>query len=160
MGCRTPVTAKTEVVLLACPIMGDTVLTILEKVDTLRRIELLREIRTESLARIASISKEICPASQETLYVANQVTERVYVIVEGEVVLQRDGSAKQRLGCGEILGILPALAEGVYRETATAEASARLLQIEQHELLDLIASDFHITRGVIKGLVRLLGEGP
>jgi hypothetical protein len=134
--------------------MGDTVLTILEKVDMLRQVELLREIRTESLARIASISKEICPASQETLYVANQVTERVYVIAEGEVVLQHDGSAKQRVGCGEILGILPALPEGVYRETAPAEASAR------QELLDLIASDFHITRGIIKGLVRLLGERP
>jgi len=130
-------------------------MTILEKIDVLRRAELLREVRTESLARVASIAEEVNFPSGDALYLVNQAADRIFAVVEGEVTLHRNGMEPCRLGSGWMLNTLPALAEGTCTETATAAPGTVVLRIEQQDFLDLMASDFHLTRGLVKGLVRL-----
>ena len=132
--------------------------TILEKLDVLRRTELLKEIRTESLARIAAIAGEGHPSANQVLYGEGQIADRFYLLLEGEVVTVSAERGEQRHRPGSLLGILEVLAEGAYFETARTNGSVRLLQVDQQDLLDIMASDFHLTRGLLRRLVHTLAR--
>jgi len=128
-------------------------MTILEKVDVLRRTEVLRQIRTESLARVAAMAREREHQPQEALYAENHAADRFFVVTHGEVALLRSGTEHERRGPSSVLGILGALSEGPYRETAMALTPVHTLQIDQQDLLDLMDTDSHISRGILKGLI-------
>lgn len=132
--------------------------TILEKVDALRRAELLKEVRTESLARVAALAEETMASSGQTLFVENQSADRVFLLVEGEARTRRQGGGSERHGPGTLLGVLDVLAEGAYRETAVASGASRLLQVDHEDLFELMAADFNLTRSLLKGLVQLFSR--
>jgi len=132
--------------------------TILEKVDALRSAELLAGIRTESLARLAALAEETKVGSNQTLFVENQSADRLFLLLEGEARTLRQAGNAERHGPGTLLGLLEVLAEGTYRETAVTAGAARLLGVARDDLIGLMASDFHLTRGLLKGLVHMFSN--
>ncbi len=130
-------------------------LTIMEKVDVLQKAALLREIPTESLARIAAIAQEISFDTRQMLYTENEASDLMFVVLEGEVALVMNGREERTLGAHQVVGALALLAGGPEPESAVATRPTRTLQIEQQEFYDAMAEDFNITRGILRALVRL-----
>lgn len=130
-------------------------LTILEKVDHLQKAPLFQGVRTESLARVAAIAQEVSYNAQELLYRENDAADNMFLVLEGEVTLLRNGREGQRLGPGRLLGVLALLAGESQPESAMATRPTRALQIDQQEFYDVMAEDFNITRGILQALVGL-----
>lgn len=130
-------------------------MTILEKVDALRSAELLAEIRTESLARLATLAEETSIGPNQTLFVENRSADEFFLLLEGEARTLRQAGSSERHGPGALLGLLDVLAEGTYRETAVTAGKAQLLRIAQDDLIALMGSDFNLTRGLLKRLVQM-----
>ncbi len=129
-------------------------LTILEKVNFLQKIPLFHHVRTESLTRVASLAQEVSYTERDVLYRENDSADSMFVLLEGEVVLVRDGRETQKLSAAEVVGALPLLASGTQPETALATRTTRALRIDQQDFFDAMAEDFHITRGVLRALLR------
>jgi CRP-like cAMP-binding protein len=130
-------------------------LTILEKVDVLQNAEIFRDVRTQSLARVAGVAQETGFKALQRLYSENEAADSLYVLLEGEVTLTRAGSEERKRTRFQVAGALALLADRPRTETATAAQAVRTLQIRQQDLFDVMAEDFNITRGILRALATL-----
>jgi len=128
-------------------------LTTIEKVNVLQKAPVFAGVRTESLARVAAIAREVSCDARQPLFRENDAADTMFLILEGRVALARDGKEPQEVGAGELLGAMPLLAGESHAQSAVATQSVRALQIEQQDLYDAMAEDFNITRGVLRALV-------
>ncbi len=131
-------------------------LTVLEKVDLLQNVEIFKSVRTESLARIAAIAQEISFEASQVLYGENEAPDTMFALLDGEVVLVRAGHEELKLGEFQTAGAWALLAERPHSETARAARPTRALSIDQQDLFDVMAEDFHITRGVLRALITMV----
>jgi len=131
-------------------------LTVMEKVDLLQNVELFREIRTQSLAAIAAVAQEIDFDPHQMVYAEGEAADALYVLLEGEVTLSTSRGLYRRLGENQVAGAFSLLADTTRRETARAGLATHTLRIDKPDLLDLLAEDVHITRGIIRALVRMI----
>jgi CRP-like cAMP-binding protein len=134
-------------------------LTLLEKVDILQRVPLFRGVYTESLARLAAIAEESNYEARQVLFHENDAADTMFVLVEGEVSLVRDGREAQKLVPPDAVGILALLGGGSQPESAIVAQRVRALRIDQEDFYDAMAEDFNITRGVLRALVGLGAGG-
>ena len=138
---------------------GTGMLTVLEKVDLLRRAPIFQEIPTPSLVRIAAIANELSWTSRQVVYQEDSPADSIFFLLEGEVQLLRSGRAVQHRGESELIGTLEALSGGTHTESASASQSTRALQIDREDLFDALAEDFNVTRGIVKALAGMVNGG-
>lgn len=131
-------------------------LSVLEKVDQLKKVPIFQDVRTESLGRLAAVTEEVTFRPNDVLYRENEAAEGLYVILEGEIAVSRDGQEMGRLRPNELAGVLGALAGEAQPETATAARFTRTLKLDQQDFYDAMADDFHITRGILRGLIEVI----
>ncbi len=134
-------------------------LTLLEKVNLLQKASVFQGVHTESLARVAAVAQEVSWDAQQLLFRANDAADTLFVLLDGEVALLRDGKETRRLGPNEAVGVLAVLAGDSHTESAKATGAVRALRIDQQDFYDVMAEDFNVTRGVLKALVRLAAGG-
>jgi putative ABC transport system ATP-binding protein len=130
-------------------------LTILEKADLLQSAELFSEVRTQSLARVAAISSEVCFEARQRLFSENDAPDALFLFLEGEVILTRNGTVERKLSRFHAAGALAVLANKPQMETVVATQPVRALRIGQEALFDAMAEDFNITRGILRALVAM-----
>ncbi len=128
-------------------------LTVLEKVDLLEHTEIFREVRTKSLARVASIAQEVGFELHQPLFVENEAAEAMFVLVDGEVLLTQSGHERNKLSEFQVAGDLAALAGLAYTETARAIRPTQAMRIGQQDLYEAMAEDINIARGILRALV-------
>ena len=130
-------------------------LTTLEKVDFLQKVPTFRAVATESLARLAAIAQEVCFDARQRLFSENEAAETMFVLLEGEVALVRNGQEVKKLGADQVVGLLALLAGDSQPESAVAIQPTRALRVDQQDFFDIMAEDFDITLGIIKAVVNL-----
>jgi len=130
-------------------------LTILEKVDVLQNAEIFRDVRTQSLARVAGFAQETGFKARQRLYSENETADSLYVLLEGEVALIRPGREERRRTRFQVAGALALLASLPQMETTIAVQAVRALHIRQQDLFDAMAEDFNLTRGILRALAAL-----
>lgn len=128
-------------------------LTVLEKVDLLRQAATFRFIPTQDLARVASAAHEVSFDVRQTLYSRNSAPESMFLLLEGDVDLL-EGERQRRVGEGQVVGAAALLADEPHLESAVAATPVCAIQIDQQGLLDAMAENFTITRGILKALIR------
>ena len=138
---------------------GASMLTILEKVDLLRKSALFRDIATSGLARVAAIANELSLAPDQMLYLEDTVADSMFFVLEGEIEQLRSGHKIQTDRQGRVLGALAMLAGGTHAESAHATQPTKVLQLERQDFLDALAEDFSVTRGVLKALADMAAGG-
>jgi CRP-like cAMP-binding protein len=134
-------------------------LTVLEKVNLLQKAQIFQGVRTESLARVAAIAEEANYEARHLLFSENDAAESMFVLIEGEIALLRNGQETEKVGADRVVGALSVLAGGAYAETAVATQHVRALRIDQQDFYDAMADDFNITRGILRALVRSAAGG-
>jgi ATP:ADP antiporter, AAA family len=136
-------------------VKGARMLSILEKVEFLRKAVMLRDVPTPGLARVAAISNEVTFAPNQMLYEENSPADSMFLMLEGEVELARSDRRTRIDGQGQLLGGLAILAGGTHADLAIATQPTRVLQIDRQDLLDTLAEDFSVARGVLKALASM-----
>jgi AAA family ATP:ADP antiporter len=136
-------------------VKGARMLSTLEKVDLLRKAAMLRDVPTPGLSRVAAISNEVTFVPNQMLYEDNSPADSMFFMLEGEVELARSDRRTRIDGQGQLLGGLAILAGGTYGELAIATQPTRTLRIDRQDLLDTMAEDFSVTRGVLKALASM-----
>jgi CRP-like cAMP-binding protein len=128
-------------------------LTVLERVDLLRKGATFRFIPTQDLARVASAAREVSFDVRQTLYSRNSAPDSMFLLLEGDVELL-EGGRQRSVGEGQVVGAAALLADEPHSESAVAATHVRAIQIDQQGLFDAMAENFAITRGIVKALIR------
>lgn len=131
-------------------------LTTMEKVDLLQNAELFREIRTESLARVGAIAQEETFEMNQVLFSENEAADGMYILLDGEVTVTAAGRQDRKLKEYEAAGAWSLFADLPRTETARASKPTRTLRLGQQDLLDVMADDFQITRGILRALAAMV----
>lgn len=135
-------------------------LTVLEKVHILQKVPLFHEVPTESLARLAALAQEVRYEAGSLLYRENDAAESMFTLMEGEVVLLRNGQETEKLAPPSEVGALAMLADQSQPDSARAIQLTLALQLDQQEFYDAMAEDFNLTRGILRALARAAATAP
>ncbi len=130
-------------------------LTVLEKVDLLRKAAIFCGVPTPGLARVAAIANEVTFAPKQMLYREDSPADSMFFLLDGEVELLRSKHRTQINGQGQVLGAVALLAGGTHAESAVAAQPTCTLQLDRQEFFDAMAEDFNVTRGVLQALAGL-----
>ena len=139
---------------------GETMLTVIEKVDLLRRAAIFQATPAQSLVRVASVTSELYLPPEQMLYQQDSPADAMFFLLVGEVEFFRSGSVAQRKGKHQMIGTLAALASGTYMESAVTTQPTRVLRIDQEDFFDALAEDSGVTRGILKVLAGMAVEVP
>lgn len=133
--------------------------TTLEKVDLLRKAPIFRGVPTESLARVAAIAQEVSYDPRQLLFSENDAADSMFVLVEGEVILMRDGKEAERLSPCQVVGAHALVVGDSQPASALTAGPLRALRIDQQDFYDAMAEDFNISLGVLRALLGPAAKG-
>lgn len=137
-------------------------MTIVERVDFLRTVEMFSLVRTEYLAKIAAVAKERALAAGETLFEQETPPEAIYFVLEGKIRATRDGEEAWVARRGEAIGPLPVLDRKPTPVSAAAVGAARVLFVDDEVFNDLMLDNPALPLGIVRYLAgevrRLLAD--
>jgi CRP-like cAMP-binding protein len=132
------------------------VLSVVEKVIFLQRVDVFSEVPAEQLAYLAAIAEERLAPAGEVLYAEEDPSDGMYLVLEGQVRLRRGDVDVTVAGPGDAFGTWALFDDEPRVMAATVTAEAELLRIDKSEFIEVLADNVHITQGVLKAVVRRL----
>jgi HEAT repeat protein len=136
---------------------------LVERLFLLEHVDLFEGLATDDLSAIASIATELTLAPGAFLYKEGENGTQLYVIIEGDVDLTREGRHVMKLRAGESAGQVSFLDRGPRPVTArvVGQQPARFLVVERDVFMDLLADRpglMHAFFGVLAARLRTLIE--
>jgi CRP/FNR family cyclic AMP-dependent transcriptional regulator len=110
-----------------------------QKLELLKRVPLLSGLGRREIEEVGRLAEEIDIASGKVLMRQGDNGREFFVLVDGTVSIERDGTRLRTLENGDFFGEIALLAEGPRTATATTETDAKLLVLghrEFHSLMD------------------------
>jgi CRP-like cAMP-binding protein len=133
-------------------------LTTVEKVLFLQDMDIFEYTATEELAHLAVITEELILPTGEVIFREGDLPDAMYVVIDGQVRMTRDGQEVMVTGSKEVFGTWALFDEEPRVVTATTMDECRVLKIDKEDFIDLLADNVRITRSVLKTMVvRLRG---
>jgi ATP/ADP translocase/HEAT repeat protein len=136
---------------------GDaSMLSVLERVILLQKVDVFSEVSTEQLGSLAAIAEEESAATSHSLYGEEDVSDSMFIVLEGRVRLHRGDTEVLVAGPGDAFGTWALFDDEPRLVAATALDAVHLLRIDKEDFIDLLADNIKITQGVLKAMVRRL----
>jgi CRP-like cAMP-binding protein len=131
-------------------------LTTIEKVLFLQDIDIFEFTTTEDLSYIAAITEEVEYEADSVIFKEEEISDSMYVVVEGKVKLTRDGQDVMIADKKDVFGTWALFDDEPRIVTATAIANTQLLRIDKEEFVDLLADHVAITQSILKTMAKRL----
>ena len=131
-------------------------ITTVEKVLFLKRIDLFSQIVSEDLAQIAQITEEMHIEEGEEVFHEGEPGNTLFFIVDGQVRIHRGGTTLATLGERSVFGEMSLLDMEPRSATVTVVDDVTLLRIERDDFHDILAEKAEIAQGIIMVLSRRL----
>ena len=131
-------------------------LTIIEKVISLQSVDVFSEVSTQQLSHLAAIAREVSFPKGETIYQEQDRADAMYLVLEGQVRVHRDGREVVVAGPTDVFGTWALFDDQPHVAAATTLEDTRLLRIDREDFIDLLSDQVQVTEGVIKALVKRL----
>jgi CRP-like cAMP-binding protein len=110
-----------------------------EKLELLRKSPFLAGLSRKDLEEVGRLADEVDLPSGRVLMRQGDIGREFFVIIEGQVRIERDGATIRVSGPGEFLGDIALVTERPRTATATTETPCRLLVLSHtafHQLMD------------------------
>ena len=134
-----------------------------EKIELLRTVPLFAELGNRELERISTLADIIDLPAERRIMSQGERGAEMFVLVEGNARVERDGESLGDRGAGEVLGEIALLDGGPRTATVTLTEPSRLLVLarrEFHALMDEFPDvRLHVLETVASRLRSLDHEG-
>ncbi|MEO1198585.1 MAG: cyclic nucleotide-binding domain-containing protein [Pseudomonadota bacterium] len=131
---------------------------LVEKVLLLRRTPYFAAVGENELARICDQMEEIDIGADITVFRPGDELDGLYVVAAGGIRLLHKSHQPRALGKGAVLGLAHLFNETPIGFHAVTTERSLVLHLSEGDLLDLIADNVAISRGLIRGLT-LMARG-
>jgi CRP-like cAMP-binding protein len=129
-------------------------LNLIEKVLALEAVDLFQNLAAEQLAEIASISREAHFRPGQAILSPGHPIDSLYVVLDGDVELRRDGASFHNAKAGDVLGAWALFDDHPGGVEALARTDVKLLRVGRTDFYDLLTDNSHITQSIFSTLVR------
>ncbi|MDH3419187.1 MAG: cyclic nucleotide-binding domain-containing protein [Gammaproteobacteria bacterium] len=127
----------------------------LDRVLLLRTLPMLEGLRPVALAAIAQHAQERSFSRGTLLSSPDASAQAVYLIVEGEVEITRDGAASRRVQAGEAVGFIEMLSRVKQPLEVRASSDTVALELDWDAQIDVCEEHFPVVMQYISYLARL-----
>ncbi len=131
------------------------------RLECLRNLSLFSDLTMPELAIVDALLHKRDFLTGEVIFDEGEVGQTVYILLEGEVTICRqgcrDGGQLARLGPGDFFGELGLLDDSVRTAQARAAADCRLLVLFRDDFNGLMDSHLRIAHRIGRQLLRHLG---
>ncbi len=127
-----------------------------ERLPFLTGLRLFRGLPAAEVAELAKLASELTKVDGEFVFRQNEPGDALYVVLEGNVVIWRDGELVVDLGVGEVVGELAVLDQSPRIADAIARGAVRLLRLRAEDLLSRLDHQPALARGLLRGLTHRL----
>jgi CRP-like cAMP-binding protein len=110
-----------------------------QKLELLKATPLLAELDRRELEEVGRLADEVDVPAGRVLMKEGETGQEFFVIIDGNVRIDRGGTTVRTLGPGDHFGEVALLSEGPRTATATAETPARLLVLAHREFHSLMS---------------------
>ena len=132
-------------------------LSIIEKVIFLKSVDIFEHATVEQLGRIAGLTEEVHFKPGEIIFEEGQPGDAFYLLLSGQVFIERNGNTLREMKEKEAFGTLEVLDFHPRAVTAKAVDHVRALKLDGQEFHDLLSLDIEMVEAVFRmlcGLVR------
>ncbi len=123
-----------------------------EKVLFLKKIDLFRRIRGDDLARIAEIAEEYSYDNQDLIFNEGDMGDALYLIVSGRVKIHKGETILAELGERQCFGEIAILDSEPRSASVTALQPLLALRVKREDFGEIMQQKPEIAQGVIKVL--------
>ena len=109
-----------------------------QHLETLRNVKLFSSCTKKELEKVARASDEITMTAGTLIVDQGQTGREAFVILDGEVIVKRNGRKVATLGAGDMVGELSLLDHGPRTATVVCDTDCTLLVIDQRRFLGVI----------------------
>jgi CRP-like cAMP-binding protein len=128
------------------------------KLERLRRVQLFSGLDAKALGRIASLADDVRVDAGKRLTRQGDRGEEFFLVVDGEVEIERDGRHVARLGPGSYLGEIALIDDAPRTATATTVTPAQLMVIGHREFHTLMDDYPELALMILRSLTRRIRE--
>ena len=129
-------------------------LNIVEKVIALEAVDLLRNLKPDQLARIATIAREVAFPPGSVLLDPKKNLDALFIILEGEVEVRTPDGVSTRAVRNDVLGAWALFDPEPLDITAQAAQDTKVLRIGRDDFYDLLSDNMEITASIFAILVK------
>lgn len=129
-----------------------------EKVLFLKRVELFSQLPGRELLNLAFIAEQVTFPEDSLIFEEGSEGDCLYLILSGQVRVSRSGRTITQLGPRECFGEMAILDRAPRSATVTAVERVQALRIERDSFYELLAQKREIALGIIRILVHRLRE--
>ena len=138
--------------------MEQGTLTAIEKVIFLKTVDIFKHATIEELGGVAALTEEVHFAPGTTIYSKGEPVDSIYIVLNGRVVVERNGKVVRDLGERQAFGTVAALDLEPAIHTVKAIDHVAALKLNAQDLQDLLSQDFELVQAVIRALCQLVRE--
>jgi CRP-like cAMP-binding protein len=133
-------------------------LTTIEKALFLKELEFFSHVGIEQAAEVAATAEEVHYEPGEIVFDQGTPSQHVYLVVEGNVVAERDGIVTTVFGPGRGFGDLSMIPGSSYGFTARAVLHTHVLRFSIDTFVETMHEHPEIAVGVVRALALRLRE--
>ena len=133
-------------------------LTTIEKALFLKDLTFFEHIPIEQAAAVAHIAHEVHFEAGSVILQQGDPAEYVFLPIEGNTILERDGIVLNVLGAGEGFGDLSLVPGALYALSARAATHLHVLRLHVDDLADTMLEHPEVAVGVVRALSNRLRE--
>ncbi len=131
-------------------------LTMVERVMILRAADLLKEVEPRHLVGLAEVAREIEILEGDNLYKEDDLSDALYMVVEGRIRLTTGGRTTSEVGPGEAFGTWSLVDDSERGHSADCIEDGLTLALHREEFYDMAAGDLSLLKGVVRLLAKRL----
>ena len=131
-------------------------LTTIEKVIFLKSVDIFEHATIEQLGRIAGLTEEVHFKPGEIIFEEGQPGDAFYLLLSGQVLIERNGNTLREMREKEAFGTLEVLDFHPRAVTAKAIDQVRALKLNGQEFHDLLSLDIEMVEAVFRMLCGLI----
>ena len=131
---------------------------LIEKVITLKAVEMFARTPEDVLADVAALAEEVRFKAGEQIFSKGDAGESLYVIVQGEVKVHDGDLSLKILKDKSVFGELAVLDPEPRSASITSITDTHLLRLDREAFLELMAGNMEVVRGVLSVLCDRIRE--
>ena len=131
-------------------------LTLVERVLILKGADLLRDVGPRHLLRLAEVAHEVEVVSGSAIYLEDDPSDALYMLVEGRVRLSTGDRTLSEVGPGEAFGTWALVDDSERGHRADCLEDGVALALHRDEFYDVAAGDLTLLQEVVRVLAKRL----
>ena len=126
------------------------------KVDALRKAPLFEGLSRKELEELAKLADDLEVPAGKVLTRQGDTGREFFVLMDGEVEVERDGSSLGRRGAGDFIGEISLLEDIPRTATVTAATPLRLFVLTAQSFRSVVEAQPEVENKVLRTLARRL----